>query len=70
MRTAISALIVLLLVTGVAMGGPKSSPVGGGKTVVCHYPPGNTDNPQTIRVGSQQSVDAHLGHGDSCGPCE
>ena len=38
------------------------------KTTICHRPPGNPDNAHTIRVGSS-AVPAHLGHGDSLGPC-
>ncbi|WP_435180786.1 hypothetical protein [Halorussus sp. AFM4] len=36
---------------------------------VCHEPPGNPDNRRTIRVGSESALEAHLGHGDSRGPC-
>ena len=36
---------------------------------VCHRPPGNPDDARTIRVGSESAVEAHLGHGDSRGPC-
>lgn len=38
------------------------------KVVICHYPPGNRDNPQTVSVGSA-SVDSHLAHGDALGAC-
>lgn len=37
-------------------------------TVVCHIPPGNPDNRHTIIVGPG-AVGAHLGHGDTPGPC-
>lgn len=36
---------------------------------VCHHPPGNPENTQTLTVGSIQAVIAHLAHGDSAGPC-
>lgn len=36
---------------------------------VCHKPPGNPDNSQTIQVGSESALEAHLAHGDSRGPC-
>ena len=38
--------------------------------VVCHAPPGNPENTQTITVGSQSAADAHLRHGDTLGPCD
>ncbi|KKM91093.1 hypothetical protein LCGC14_1232050 [marine sediment metagenome] len=37
--------------------------------VICHMPPGNTDNPQEIQV-SMSEVDTHLAHGDHIGSCE
>ena len=43
-------------------------PCGNKKVVVCHIPPGNTGNPQTICV-SPLAVSTHLAHGDLCGPC-
>ena len=39
------------------------------KVLICHIPPGNPGNPQTISV-SVNAVPAHLAHGDSVGPCE
>ncbi len=39
-----------------------------GKTTICHLPPGNPGNPQTITVGTP-SVPAHLAHGDRVGAC-
>ena len=38
------------------------------KALVCHVPPGNPDSAQTIEIG-QGAIDAHLGHGDTLGPC-
>ena len=38
------------------------------KVTLCHVPPGNTANPQTITVG-EAAVDAHLEHGDELGEC-
>ena len=35
---------------------------------ICHVPPGNPDNAHTIVVGVD-AVPAHLGHGDTEGPC-
>ncbi|MCH7529607.1 fibronectin type III domain-containing protein [Patescibacteria group bacterium] len=39
-----------------------------GKITLCHVPPGNTDNEQTIKVGSSVAR-AHLSHGDVLGAC-
>ncbi len=41
---------------------------GDGKVTICHRPPGNPGNARTISV-SVTAADAHLEHGDSCGPC-
>ena len=38
------------------------------KVTVCHVPPGNPDNEQTIEV-SEKAVDKHLDHGDYLGEC-
>ena len=38
------------------------------KVTICHIPPGNPDNPQTITV-SENALPAHLEHGDSLGAC-
>ena len=37
-------------------------------TIICHMPPGNTDNARTLVVGTS-SLTAHLDHGDENGPC-
>ena len=39
------------------------------KIIICHKPPGNPTNAQTIEVNAS-AVKAHLDHGDSMGPCE
>lgn len=39
-----------------------------GKTLLCHYPPGNTGNRHDICVGDA-AVPAHLAHGDTLGTC-
>ncbi len=47
----------------------KAKKVGSNsKVTICHIPPGNSDNPQTISV-SQSAVAAHLAHGDTLGSC-
>jgi len=38
------------------------------KETICHYPPGNPENMQTMSVG-KSAVPAHLAHGDSMGEC-
>ena len=38
------------------------------KVELCHIPPGNPGNAQTLSV-SESAVPAHLGHGDYLGPC-
>jgi hypothetical protein len=38
------------------------------KVLVCHVPPGNPEHPMTIEVG-EDSVPAHLAHGDTEGAC-
>jgi hypothetical protein len=38
------------------------------KVLVCHVPPDNPDNPQTICI-APQAVPDHLSHGDYLGPC-
>jgi len=40
----------------------------GKKVLICHIPPGNPDNPQTICV-SPAALPAHLAHGSCVGPC-
>jgi cysteine-rich repeat protein len=39
------------------------------KVTLCHLPPGNPANPQTISVG-EAAVAAHLAHGDQLGACQ
>lgn len=39
------------------------------QVTLCHRPPGNPENAQTITVG-ESAKDAHLAHGDTEGPCE
>ena len=48
----------------------NSGNTGGGKKkiTICHYPPGNTGNPQTIKI-DESAWKAHQAHGDQLGPC-
>lgn len=41
---------------------------GNNKITICHYPPGNQGNPQTITI-AESSWPAHQAHGDTEGPC-
>jgi hypothetical protein len=36
--------------------------------MICHYPPGNTDNPQPLEI-PLSAWEAHQAHGDALGPC-
>ena len=40
----------------------------GTEVSLCHIPPGNPRNSQTLCIGLD-AVPAHLNHGDHCGPC-
>ena len=51
------------LVVTVVIAGPAP------KTEICHIPPGNPDNFQTIVV-SMNALPAHLAHGDLVGVCD
>lgn len=46
--------------------GTEEDPFDG---TICHIPQGNPDAAHTITVGSENAVDAHLGHGDTLGAC-
>jgi hypothetical protein len=51
--------------------GGNNNQVGGQSEqmiTICHYPPGNRDNPQTIEI-PLSAWPAHQGHGDVLGPC-
>jgi len=58
--------IVLLMAVCLSVG--PSIAGNDSKVTICHYPPGNPDNPQTITVGAK-ALQAHLAHGDTLGPC-
>ena len=46
----------------------NSSADNGSQVTICHCPPGNPQNNQTMTV-SQAAAQAHLAHGDAMGPC-
>ena len=39
-----------------------------GKIIICHSPPGNPENKQTLEI-DDSALPAHLGHGDAKGAC-
>ena len=43
--------------------------LGADDVEICHIPPGNPDNEQTITIGAP-ALKAHLAHGDDLGECE
>ncbi|MDT8413038.1 MAG: hypothetical protein RQ875_11280 [Vicingaceae bacterium] len=51
--------------SGGSLGGPRG---GNEKITICHYPPGNTGNPQTIEIPAS-AWSAHQAHGDTKGAC-
>ena len=56
-----------LMAAGVLLLG-STAMAGAPKVDICHIPPGNPGNPQSIRVGTS-AVAAHLAHGDTLGTC-
>jgi hypothetical protein len=61
---------------GATLGACPEAPAGNGnnesnqeqKITICHYPPGNNGNPQTIEI-PLSAWPAHQAHGDVLGPC-
>jgi hypothetical protein len=41
----------------------------GARVDICHFPPGNPENVQTITI-SENALETHLDHGDSIGACD
>lgn len=79
-RLTVRTCVVFLAVavTGCVPTGPspadeavvlRNDGAGQGQVTVCHYPPGNPENAQTLNV-SAASLPAHLAHGDTIGPCD
>ncbi len=66
---SLCACCLCLAVTGLAAADGPCEEGPNGKVTICHVPPGNPNNAHTISV-STNAADAHLGHGDYCGPCE
>ena len=74
---SLSTLLCLCMVVAFAIGessakGKPDNPGRGNgqgqKVCLCHIPPGNPGNAQTICVGAP-AVRAHLAHGDTLGAC-
>ncbi len=67
-----SMALATLLTGGLALAlGLQPEPANANaKIQLCHFPPGNPANFQTIEVGSQKAADKHLEqHGDFLGSC-
>jgi hypothetical protein len=67
-RTLSATLIILLSTLVLPLFLPNAANAAEDKVTICHLPPGNPQNRQTIVVGSS-AVAAHLKHGDSLGAC-
>ena len=60
-------LTTVLMIGAVLLFG-SAAMAGAPKVDICHIPPGNPGNPQSISVGAS-AVPAHLAHGDTLGGC-
>lgn len=61
---AIAAAIVIAIPASAS----ANPPTGPSKVTICHHPPGNPENVQTLEVGLPALL-AHLLHGDTIGEC-
>jgi hypothetical protein len=51
-------------------GKSKNSSPAQNQVTICHYPPGNQSNPQTVTVGQPSTVlNGHMDHDDTFGAC-
>ena len=55
------------IILAVTMASPHT-PTPGARVIICHRPPGNATNGNTIEVGAS-ALQAHLDHGDTVGVC-
>lgn len=63
--------VVVAIVTAIGFNIPalvQTASAGNEKVDICHIPPGNPENVNTITV-SENAVQSHLDHGDSLGCC-
>jgi len=58
------AILIWVGVFALAAGLPSSALAAPNKVLICHYPPGNPDNRHILSV-SENSLAAHLAHGDN-----
>ena len=63
--SAAATFAVIALTPGTALAPPGPPD----QITICHRPPGNPENPQTITI-SINALQAHLAHGDTIGPCD
>ena len=65
-RKHLLMIVLAIVIVGVAI----SALLAQGEQLVtlCHRPPGNPENAQTLTVASA-AAPAHFGHGDTAGPC-
>jgi hypothetical protein len=68
---AISAIVMVAVIMGMSAFAPAMADRPGNNednVTICHFPPGNPANFQTIRV-EPDSVADHQAHDDTLGPC-
>lgn len=64
-RLVVVTFLVTLLLVAALSAWPAFAAI---KVTLCHFPPSNPSNSQTITV-SENAVPGHLAHGDTFGPC-
>ena len=65
-RKQLVMIVLLIAIVGAAISALLAQ--GQGQVTICHRPPDNPSNAQTITVG-KGAVNAHLAHGDTLGAC-
>lgn len=63
-----SALLFIICIIGIAGAHISGALAEEAKVDVCHVPPGNPENAQTLTI-SESALGAHLDHGDVAGAC-